>query len=336
MTLTVVPDQREPLGGFAYLRFPAETLDDTTTDVRIRDEFSGRWLRKPDPNDSRTAVEEGVWGAEPYPFGPYLVERKGGFDWVRIGPEIVNQLAEFMSLEIVVGTARAAVTWPDDVIPRAAAALQGGLLHALPADNEERPQEEQVATEDAISDAIGEDEKPKRSLFLLWIVIAGLIALAAYWYFSQSPAQLDVDPDLGEGTAYDPDTATPVIEDPCSLNALTIAGKSFADAHMELKTCGNQISPEVALNVIEDAVANDDPAALTLMGKLYDDGQSADVIEDVIGLGFDHDLTRAAEYYARGSKMGSAEAGQLLSVACSDLQAMTSTLAKGAVNDFCQ
>jgi hypothetical protein len=294
---------------------------------------------KPEMSGLTIAVDDGDWGTEPHSFGPYMVERKGGHDWIRIGPEIVNRVAEFMPLQITAGPVSAAVTWPDDVIPRAAAALSGGFLRAAdePEVGEDTPDEDPVAVDDVASTAPEtEDEPDRRWVLWLLILVAGLIAFAAYWYFAHSDEPSKPDPDYGEGTAYDPDTAKPALQDRCSLSALTGTHNSFARTHAALKDCGAAVTPEAALALIEGGVVENDPLALTLMGKLYDVGQVADVIEDVVGLGFDHDLTRAVEYYARARDAGSAEAAQLLVVACSDLKTMTSTLAKGTVNDFCR
>lgn len=333
MTLVVVPDPGEPHGGFAFLRLPEQTLEDTTVYVRINDSYGGRWLMNSGGVGGTIAVDDGDWGTEPHSFGPYVVERKEGYDWVRIGPEIVNRVSEFMPIEITVGSRTEPVTWPDNVIPRAAPALAGGMFRAEAGVEDDAPGPEVIEPEEAVmTDPVEAGEQSRRAMY--WVLALAVIVLGvlAVWFLTRQPAPADQD--IGSGVAYERDSGSK--DDPCGVETLTTQTGGFAITQEALVACGAKVSPDTALTLIERAATKDDPAALLLMGKLYDAGQTADGIEDAIGLTFEEDLTRSVEYYARAQTAGAPEANELLAVACTGLQAITSTLAKGAFNDYCQ
>ncbi len=333
MTLVVVPDPGEPHGGFAFLRLPEQTLKDATVLLRINDSYGGRWLVNSGGAGGTIAVDDGDWGTEPHSFGPYLVERKEGYDWVRIGPEIVNRVSEFMPIEITVGSHTEPVTWPDDVIPRAAPALAGGMFRAEADVEDEPPEPEAIEPEVAgIEDPVDAEERPRRAVYWVLALAVIVLGLLAVWFLTRQPAP--VEQDLGSGVAYELDAGSE--DDPCGVATLASQTGGFALTQQALEACGTKVSPDTALTLIERAATKDDPAALLLMGKLYDAGQTADGIEDGIGLTFEEDLTRTVEYYARAQAAGAPEANELLAVACAGLQAITSTLAKGAFNDYCQ
>ena len=96
-----------------------------------------------------------------------------------------------------------------------------------------------------------------------------------------------------------------------------------------------KISANEAIRLLEMGVREGSPDALVLFGKIYDVQQKDDLIETTVGLTFEDDPATAAEYYHRAKIAGSPEAETLLIVVCERLSKNSSTLARGAVDDYC-
>lgn len=344
MTLVVHPDPQEPAGGYAFFELPRGSLPMDTAPVAIFDAYGERWLAAP-PEGGQVPVEPGPWNNDRHTFGPYTVYRHDGADWVRVGPEIVNRLEEYQPLRITVGFEEYAVTWPDTVPPRAGAAVLGGIRAvarpaaradgpqlvgrpAIPPEPEpEEPEEilEEDEEEDFEDTLVPPPPVAARGRFwlpalLLLLLIAG--GAAAWWFWPR-----------GAATAL-PDIA-PVSAETCTAQALGAVSGGFAGVGAALRGCGREVSPDLALQLAEDFAARDDPAALYLLGVLYD-GETLDArIENLIGLTFAADDARAAEYYNRATSAGSQDAPAALAATCARLQGAQSTLARGAFDDFC-
>lgn len=341
MTLTIHPDPQEPAGGYAFLELPDGTLGEGPVNVAVMEVYGNRWLvpSKAGPGASVT-IGAASWQPERHDFGPYDVHRHDGADWVRIGPEIVNKIDEYTPLRLSVGDQVADVTWPDDVPPRAGAAVLGGLQTTArsPADQAsenlvgKRPDPEPVpdpvpAPKPPIS-VLPPVEEPsplpqRRSMVWLIVLILLLLAgaIALWWWWNQAPPVNTDDPVLATDT--------------CTLAALQ-ALDGFPAIATSIRACGDALSPDVVLKLIEDAAEQGDPEALLLFGTLYDGAQIDARIEQVIGLSFDHDATKAVEYYARAVAAGSGVAGTRLTASCAQLAGSNETLAKGAYDDFCR
>lgn len=122
MSLKVHPDPQEPAGGYAFLELPEGSLPDDRVSVSVFDAFGERWLSRADASAGKTN-----WQTVPVEFGPYEVHRHQGADWVRLGPEIVDRLEEYAPLLFTVAGRSHDVIWPDDISPRARAAVLGAL-----------------------------------------------------------------------------------------------------------------------------------------------------------------------------------------------------------------
>jgi hypothetical protein len=319
---------------------PEAALSGETTEVAVYDNFSERFLG------------EAGWQATKVLFGPYEVRREGGAARVVIGPEIVNQIEEYANVKLMVGPLEQDIGWPDDVVPAPGAAKIGGIMgtalkektakgtltakipEAAPA-----PEPEPAAAPKAPSpppQAPVEKEtaavKPGGKAGL----VAGLVALAliavgvAYWMMNRESA-----PEPAPVAVVEPPLPVPPLEtNPCSLDALSaLAG--FAAQAEALASCAGEASADDALGLVERAAAADDPQALLLFGTVYDGAASAGPIEEIIGLTFGDVPATAAEYYARAVAAGSEEARVQLDALCERMAAMTDTLARGAVADFC-
>lgn len=123
--------------------------------------------------------------------------------------------------------------------------------------------------------------------------------------------------------------------DTCSLEALRAVNGGLGEQMRSVDACGNAVSADTLLSVIEDSAMGEDAAALLLFGTLYDASVTDPVAEGAVGLTFGDDPPQAAEYYARAVAAGSAEAGARLARICDLLAAATDTLSQGARDDFC-
>lgn len=324
MSLTVHPDPQNPAGGYAFLELPGGTLPDEV-DVAVFDRFSERWLAA-GPEAARAG-----WQTERCSFGPYPVHRHDSADWVQIGPEIVDRLEEYAPLRLELNGKGHNVAWPDDVFPRVSVATRGALRATAPNRGEpEQPEPPPVLPQDAkppVNPVAAEVEPekgavsspPKISKRPLWPWILALLLLcaaAAWWFWPRD-----------DHDAKGPD---------CSAAALAATEGGFAETGKTIRACAGQVTPSTVLRLLEDAAAGDDPDALYLFGVLYDGAELDQVVENQIGLSFDHDAAKAAEYYARATATGSKSAAARLKATCAQLSASDATLAKGAFNDFCQ
>ena len=333
MSLTIHPDPQEPAGGFAFLELPGGTLGEGPVNVAVMEVYGSRWLGPTGEADDKVTIGEAHWQGERHDFGPYPVHQHDGADWVRIGPEIVNKIDEYTSLRISVGGQVGDVTWPDDVPPRAGAAVLGGLqptARTTPQDDgaalvgkptDPAPAPDPVPKPPETPEA-GEPESqraPKmRALWQPLILVLLMCAVsAALWAMITR------------------DDSPVVTEDTCTLPAL-MALDGFVATQKAIRACGDALSPDTVLKIVEGNAAQDDPDALLLFGTLYDGSERDEKIEGVIGLTFDHDAVSATEYYARAAQAGSDEARIRLGVTCAQLAGSDETLAKGAYDDFCR
>ncbi|MEY8827765.1 hypothetical protein AB9K34_05015 [Sedimentitalea sp. XS_ASV28] len=343
MSLRIHPDPQEPAGGYAFLELEADSLADEPVRVAVFDAYAERWLAPPEANGVGGA--EPHWQSERHEFGPYEVYRHDGADWVRIGPEIVDQLGEYAPLRFMLADQVHDTVWPDDVPPRAGAAMLGGLQpvgrkRAELIDRRVAPAviddpDDDMRDDDAQDDGIAElpdltgpedaDKAPgaRRGRFWLVLLLAILIAAALAWYFRPEPA---------------PDPAPRVVAEsaaPCTRETLAATDGGFGAIAEAIRACGSDVQPDTALSLVEEAAARDDADALLLFGVLYD-GEALDPrIENLTGLTFADDPAQAVEYYARARDAGSGEARTRLEQACARLASDNATLARGAFDDFC-
>ncbi len=368
-TLTIHPDPGEPAGGYGFLELPDGSLGDGPVTVAVFESYGERWLGPSQGDGARIQVGDPRWQSERHEFGPYAVHHHEGADWVRIGPEIVNKIEEYTPLRICVGPHAVETTWPDDLPPRVGAAVLGGIQStARTAANEDgaqlvgqvvavpepqpepqpEPEPEPASKQDQVDPVqppqqdAPEDAPGRGWLIPLLIVLLLLGAgLAAYFYLQKDqPAA----PEIAETPVVADEPAPPAVvevpvsdlPDHCSLSGLRGISGGFKATEQAIRTCGDALSPDTVLQVVEDASEQNDPDALLLFGTLYDGAQVDQRIEQVIGLSFGHDAARAAEYYARAKAAGSQAATTRLTATCAQLAGSNQTLAKGAYDDFCR
>lgn len=363
MTLNVHPDPQEKAGGFAFLELPERTLRGDSVTVAVFDSYGERWLAADEAPGAQIGIGNPHWQQERFEFGPYTVYRHEGADWVHIGPEIVNKVEEYAPLRISVGGKDYDISWPDDVPPRAGAAVLGGIRpvarvskagnrpqlvgHVEPDPVEDTelqappprpaPKAEPDPQPEAEPAARAAPRRPNLWLPLLLLLLLLAVAAAVWWYWSQEPkAETAVAP-VASAPQPPPQPAVAASDPPgeaCSLATLS-AFPDFPSFDKALRQCGKDVSPDTALEVIEAHAARDDPGALLLIGTLYDENSIDPRIETLIGLTFAPDIARAVEYYARAAKAGSTSAPAKLADGCARLKGAGGTLAKGAYDDFC-
>ena len=342
MTLVVHPDPQEPAGGYAFLELPDGSLSGGTTMVAVFDAYGERWLRKAVARDDHNLN----WQTERFEFGPYRVYRHEGADWVRIGPEIVNWIEEYAPLRIVVDQTGYDVIWPDDVAPRARAAELGDIrpvarphiVAAQPAPVVTRPApstapeiDADLLTAETVAPPLPAKPRTHRAaglgavsslLIFLCAVVAGAAA-GTWWHWPRDkPRTVAVSQ-----TAKAPDN--------CSIETLWGLNGGFGAVGQAMRDCGAEITPDIALALVEEFASRGDSEALLLFGKLYDGTVLDARVENLIGLTFATDDTKAVEYYHRAAASGAAEAETRLTATCTRLAGEGSTLAKGAYDDYC-
>jgi hypothetical protein len=342
MTLVLHADPEHPEGGYAFMELPEGSLPQDAVQLSIMDSFSSRWLTPSDRPGAPVAIGDPNWQPEEHFFGPYPVYRHDGADWVRVGPEIVNKLDEYMPLKVAVEGTGYDVTWPDFLPPRAGAAGLGGLqpirkdvpdpepVSAQPAPPPPKPRD---PPDPPVAQATAAHiEEARRGLGAgaigLLLLVLVLVVAAVWWFWPDPGSDVTDTPPVKEET-------TVASAEACA--ARDLQGLAAFDAvHKQINRCGGKVSADLVLGLIEDFAASDDAAALLLFGKLYDGDQTEEPIETLIGLTFEADPTRAAEYYARAVAAGSTDSQPLLESVCTTLSEANSTLARGAYDDFCK
>lgn len=360
MTLTIRPDPARPAGGHAILRFDTAAGVPAEVTVAVLETFGGRWLA-PSAADAggRIGIGDANWQAARHDFGPYPVQAAGGGADIAIGPEIVNKIDGYTLVRIVAGPLEGQASWPDDVIPLAGATGRVGLQvlrKAAVAEAEPALMRREAVPDPAPATPLPDPEatvilprpvrqdpapapRPERRrgpLLAGLAVLVLLLAGAAGWFLTRPdpvppPAPVAVlPPPVPE--APEPEQAG---DDGCSVAALTaLAG--FAAQRDAVAACGDGVSGDALLGLIETAAAGGDAAALLLFGTLYDAAVTDAVAEARLGLTFGDIPAQAAEYYARAAASGAAEARPLLAATCARLATATDTLSKGAHDDFCR
>lgn len=351
MSLQVKPDPKRSSGGYAILQGPLSGGD---VWVVVFNVFSERYLG------------QHGWQSAKVEFGPYAVDESDGVPCIVIGPEIVNHLEEYSDLRFQIGALTAEVNWPDTISQRPGAAMIGAIrpmeVKSVPSDLSRRvvsmPEDvaplapeapvavepsEVEATPTLQADQIVATEVRRRGRhWLLWLslllILIGLAAAA--WSFWLQPLPAGIDEQVAAMPAaveQHDDPIEPAAEpDTCSDTALRAkAGQSFSELVAAFQNCGDAVSPNLALSLIESAAEQSDPAALSLFGALYDGEVTVATIEDTVGLTFTDSPAQAAEYYARAVDSGDAEAVERLARVCARLMPLTDTISQNAHQEYC-
>lgn len=354
MSLQVKPDPKRSSGGYAILQ---GRLTGGEVWVVVFNVFSERYLG------------QHGWQSAKVEFGPYAVDESDGVPRIVIGPEIVNHLEEYADLRFQIGALTAEVNWPDTISQRPGAAMIGTIrsmeaktvpsdlsrrVVSMPEDVEPLAPRDPVVIEAASVEFAGAEGTPTLQadqlvapqvrqrgrpwLGLLLLILAGLAA-AAWFLWLQPPSVSEEQQAAAPQNAVEqPDTPIePVAEpDTCSETALrSTARRSFSELVAAFQDCGDAVSPNTALSLIESAAEQSDPAALSLFGALYDGDVTVDTIEDTVGLTFTDSPAQAADYYARAVDSGNADAVERLASVCARLVPLTDTISQNAYQEYC-
>lgn len=113
MNVRVAKDPDKRRGGWALIRLPEGISGQTHLQLR-RDE------------GALTLGPHG-WQGSAHAFGPYPIETDAGGPRLRIGPEIVNQMEAYLTVDLILPDLelRETLTWPETVVP-ALDAFEGG------------------------------------------------------------------------------------------------------------------------------------------------------------------------------------------------------------------
>jgi hypothetical protein len=361
MMLQIIPDEDERAGGYGFVVMPAEGLDPARpVTVEILETFGGRWLGRSTRDGTTTSIGDPNWQSLPHEFGPYEVRIQDGLARVRIGPEIINKLPEYTHCRVKVGTVSAELIWPDTLIPRAGASALGGIRtisRPQPAELAPEPQARPPTSGPAPVTEEAEPTAPvagigKRGLYLALSAVLVLLAIAGGWVILSrddqgeapelaaappAPApeapEPEPEPELVTQAAAD---AAPPAADACGRAALTEGTAGFAGVYERLARCAEQIPPDQVFDLLETARTANDGAALRLLGNLYDPAIEDPLLETAFGLAAPANLALAVEYYNQAKAQGDAVAAVALNAACVALAEDSSTIAKGAHDDFCR
>ncbi len=356
--LQIKPDPAAPMGGVALLRLPANALLEDQTYVQVQNAFVQLWLAPNSGEETLVQVSDANWQADPHRFGPYAVTREGPEAVVRIGPEIVNKLTVFAPIVLRIGGRDYDVNWPDDVPPRAGAALMG----ALKATAAQGPTSDAVRLVGRRSNAEeaelqtgghpGSDDPEtggtapggdpgmtkqggtKRLMLFGGLGVVALVAALAAAFLFRAPEE--AAPVLTPAAQQSAEPAQPLSVN-CSLEALAgLAGGFQARAEALAGACGAALGSEGAFRLIEQSAQAGDAQAWLALGSLYDPTFTDPLLEGSLGIAPGDNLPLAAEYYDRAGIAGAAEAAERLARVCESLAGRSDTLSRGARNDFCR
>ena len=359
--LTIIPCLTSQYGGVALLQMPQGMMQSETVVVSVLNDYSKLWLAPTEGEGDLIHVGEGNWQPTRHAFGPYPVVKEANMDTVRVGPEIVNKLENFVPLTIVVGGREFSVNWPDNVVPRVGTALRGGISGiARPnagdfdtkrlvgrqkaAQDESRTVEQEpyrgaddITAEVADTEIVPDDpplidanQRPKLPLRLLGILLVVLVAsmAAAFFFLGQAPQKQIAGEDS-------PQPQTQPTAD-CSFAGLAATPGGFVNLATALSNCGEDVTGDTALRLVEAGTARSDSNAWLMLGTLYDAAMTDPLFETRLGVSFLDNPGLAAEYYKQAANAGSVEAGARLRGTCGRLQGLTDTLSQGAFDDYCQ
>lgn len=354
--LRIEPDPGAPLGGVALLRLPAGALAGDVAHVQVKNAYTQLWLAPTSGEDTLVHVGDGNWQAEPHKFGPYEITRDGAEVMVRIGPEIINKLEVFAPVVLCIDGRDHNVIWPEDVPPRAGAALMGALkassttkpvvndatrLVGRKAATEEPDNPASELENDFSSPAAeatvasyasnAEAASSSRRMALIGALLGVVIAALAVAFILLRPTE-----DIAEAPEA-PSVAAVAKEDPdCSLDTLSSLPGGFAATTEALTaSCDTVMYAETGFRLVERGTEAGDGEAWLALGGLYDPAYTVPVFEDSLGIALDVNLPLAAEYYAAAKAAGAAGATDRLMDVCARLADLTDTLSIGALNDFC-
>lgn len=345
--IEIRPDPKHPRGGFAEITIAGATAEADPVEVAVFNSYQQKWLGPEGWQANRATIP--------------AREAAADGDGLRliVGPEIVNRIEEDTPIRVEIGSDSWDTYWPDDINAGPDEAIIGGIggtgttpgakaptvMVAQPdpvappkselsaTESEQDPEEETDADlddDDEIETA--EDKKSPMAMIAGIALLALLVAGGAYFMLGREDAPEET---AVVATAPVPEPTTGA--DSCAVDQVAaLSGQGFGAVADKMRECGNALSPDSALGLVEQAANSGDAEALNLFGSLYDSRVTDDVIEGQIGLSFPDQAPRAAEYYGRAIAAGSTEAEPRLLAVCNRLRLETDTLSQSAYEDYCQ
>ena len=313
MTIKIEPHPEYPNGGWAVM-----SVDGAAG--------AGSLLSIYDPSREKWLGPDG-WQSAETPIVPHAAgQDAGGSARLVLGPKIVDEIQPNAALEIRYGEAKELLAWPDTIrqSPATADNDRGGIDVAGPDATPPEPKppmpkppakpqipEEPVFDPDAPRvyeppldgyppQRHGNHPYPAPTLGIFSILLLILIALAIWFLFVR-----DSGPDESAGDD------TPALS--CDDDGFASrAGETIDDQVAALESCGDEVSGESRLRVLEAGARAENARALLLLGELYDPG-----VETAGQPVFSRsDPAIAAEYYFRALDAGSIEAAGRLEAVC--------------------
>ncbi len=341
MSLAVFRDPAKRMGGSALITLP----DGPGETVQIVVTMDG---------GAATLGPHG-WQGSDHAFGPYPVEKGPRGQFVRVGPEIVDQLEAFDPIEIAVPdrSAKVALPWPSDILPSPDRATGGGVqvVGAKPSNDQsakprpapEPPPQEAAASpapETTVAPAAKPEpeakaevktegkpvvkpeptEKPKPPWSKLIVPVALVLAVivGAVLFFTQK----DSDPPPPAPTAEcTRDRLQTVLRDPAA---------TAATLQPLLGACQSAGNHDLEVTVLERLIRLGDAAALLRLAEWYDPSRTSGSSP------FAADPQVAAGYYKRAAEAGASNAAAGLSRLCTTLRGRPDQPAKLIVEIYCQ
>ncbi len=314
MDLRLMPDPARPEGGHALLQFRDGPID-PSLELWIRDLRQDRWLA-------------GGWRSEQAPAGVFdAADAGGGMRQISLGPDIVDRVEIDSYLEFRLGSLTARAVWPDSILPSPRAGGAGavgageptrpepggaGPLTGVVAPGEPPPEPEEPAPKPEPEPPRGEPEgvgaaqegpgKRGRAWLMVLLLAAAAVLAGAAWFLTQAPEE-ESRPALDCG-------------DEGFRNRWSA---SFDDQYRALVEClgAGDVSPSLALRVLDSGIAAENPDALLIYAQLYDADASPGT---EVPVDFEPNVLRAVEYYARARAAGNADAGAGLERTCAALR----------------
>lgn len=316
-----------PGGGYAIVRIDDPLGVSTIAYINIFDLFRERYLG---PHE---------WQPDAHDFGPYptMPTTDGVAMEICIGPEIVNQIAEFTNIRIEIGGHATTLTWPDNVLqdPRA---QPYGTIYKEPdpseilSDTVQRPVDDTTVTdgkdakhpEDDDAQTLDEREpvvtpppaEQKKGSFvplmigLLFVAVLG--GLGIWWFTKDQGAATEPEPN--------PEPVETVVE--CTIgNALNgdLAPlemlATFAD-RSDAGDCDPAIDANFALRLTEQAAVNGSADALAAIGDVYNPFYSHPLLTDRLAVTLSDDAAIAVDYYRRAIAAGGGPSEDALRAFC--------------------
>lgn len=316
-----------PGGGYAIVRIDDPLGVSTTAHISIFDLFRERYLG---PHE---------WQPDAHDFGPYPTTPTpdGVAMEICIGPEIVNQIAEFTSILIEIGGHATTLTWPDNVLqdPRA---QPYGTIYKEPdptenlSDTVQRPVEDAAFTdakdagqpEDDDAQTVDEREpsvtpppaEPQKRSFvplLIGLLLVAILGGLGIWLFTK---------DQGATTEAEPEPEPVETAVACTIDNALNGGLAplemlaiFAD-RSDVGTCDPAIDANFALRLTEQAAVNGSADALAAIGDIYNPFYSHPLLTDRLAVTLSDDAAIAVDYYRRAIAAGGGPSEDALSAFC--------------------